>query len=333
MSIQNYQQLKDLLGFAGNTQLMKQTIDLYALKYIKVKDLFLVHSYFEKNGDKSHNPLFAAPALVHSIERNGDKVDLTLKTLRDIHDLPAVALARGIDANLIELAYSHLKPELLQPKIQKGKWDNWVFSYTVSDEEKLKRRIARTKRVATKLFNSIPGSDFENKNILFLGCGDGDEIETFIQHFDIKKAEIWGVDDSPEGVKNAGILLEKYSGINFQLKQMDIVNVESLKDITFDFIFAFGVIDRETLNFQDGVSLMKGLKKHINFKSLYTTAYTFELFDRGNYTDLGFQVLEGGLSSSIYTQNYSFFYHIQKSDEEGQDTPDLLAHESLSFFS
>ena len=308
----NSEKLKELFSDKANTQLMRQEIDLYGLKYIKAGDLMLLHSYYEKKDGKSLNPLFSAPALVAGIDNNSGITALTIKTLKDGLDAYGVSLVKSMQADEIEVYYTHLAEEILRPKISKSDWDNWVFSFSVPDSEKLELRKKHTRNAAAKLYRGLQSLQFENKRVLFIGSGDGDETDTLITYFALRNSEIWAIDQSRAAGQSFNQLISKHPGITFNFQLLDMEDLPSLSQKQFDIIIALGFFDRETLNEEQGKKFLKLTNENLSFSHFATSAYNFELFSKSDYERAGFRVLASSVPQSIYTKDYSFFYLLEK---------------------
>jgi hypothetical protein len=324
--------LCELLNNNSKTQLMRQDIDLIALKYYKTAELFLIHSYYEKTGSRFARHLFSAPAVLSDIKIANGTSTLTVKSLKDEFDKEAVSLIRQMKPGEVETAYSHILPDFLEPKLKNDEWDNWTFAYSLSPEEKLIRRIERNRSKAANLCRNFKASDFENKYLLFLGCGDGDEIQTFIDYYGLKNARILGIDQSKAAIKNCENVKKRFPKMQIEFRKMEFDCIEECENENFDFIFSIGIFDRETLNFNYACRLLGEIKEKLKFESLITSAYTFELFSKKNYEDLGFDVLKTCLPSALYTHDYSFFYHLKKTGNKPINIFDTTAEESRAYY-
>jgi hypothetical protein len=325
-------QLLELFADPSNTQLMKQPINLYALKYLKIQDLLLVHSFYHKTQDRSENILFAAPVLAHKIHKSVDNVELTIRALKDEYTERAISLVRALDKREVEVAYSHLHPSIVSPKLQKDGWDNWVFSYNASFEEKLKRRQQKNIKKANDLYRNFTNGDFNNKKVLFLGCGDGDEITAFLSYFELEECSILGIDQSAAAIEHCKKVRPPSERVTLNFIRRDISDLHNLTDKQFDYIFAIGLFDRETLSFTEGQSVIKKIKESIQFHTLVTSAYAFELFSAEDYTTLGFDVVATCEPQTLYTQHASFFYILRNTPRIAAIGEDVVAQESLRFF-
>ena len=329
--MRNYILLLELFNEPKNTQLMKQSVNLYALMYYKIFDLLLIQSYLEKKEDKFINPLFTAPAQVHKIEKIDSNVELTIRALKDEHDAIAIELIRNLLPNEIEIAYSHIKPQFLSPKIHGPGWDNWSFSYSLPIQERIEKRREKTISKARKLYASLQQYDFNQKKILFLGCGDGDEIEAFLNTLNVTDAKIVGIDQSAAAISNCGSIKDKYANHDISFLRLNLENVSEISGEKFDFIFALGLFDRETLSFEDGQGILQNIRSNLTFDTFIVSGYSFELFTRANYQDLGFDVMATCEPSTMYTNNSSFFYVLKKASQSTKKISDQVSMQSLEF--
>lgn len=330
--MQNYTQLLRLFDYPGNTQLMRESVELQAIKYLRIGDLKLIYSYIEKKDKLFQNPHFAAPALVHQIVQRGSEAEITIKTLRDEYDQMAIQLVRTMPADQIEGAYSHIRPEYLSPRIRKDEWDDWTFSYRLGEEQKQEKRRAQTERKVTAILNCFESGYFEGKRILFFGCGDGSEVDAFIKHSSLKEADIWGIDLNEKGLDQCEQLKKVHAGIKLHFRMMDFENLSELSGESFDYIFALGIFDRETLSFGQGKMLLPDIKQKLRFDKLIIANYSFDLFSAENYRDLGYDIVRTCDPFSLYTHNTALFYELEPSDRAASEITDMVALESVAFW-
>lgn len=309
--MQNLIQLLELLNDRDKTQLMKQEVDLIGIKYLRIDGLDLIHSYYERTNDNFANPTFGAPAQVVKVEKTNSGAAITILSLKDEYDAQAIELVRGMEEHEIEIVFSHIRPSYLAPKIHADGWNNWVFSGNQSFEEKLQKRKEKTKLRVFKLYKNLTKYDFNNKNILFLGCGDGEEVQSFLEFFEPKNSKITGIDQSEVGITNCLKLESEFNNLNFL--QLNFVDLHKLKD-QYDYIFAIGIFDRETLTFDQGKKLVTQIKENLGQGFLITTGYSFDLFSRDDYANLGFDLISSCEPKTLYTFN-SNFYFVLKNNE------------------
>ena len=325
----NYTLLTEMFKDPEQTQLMMETVELVAIKYIKVNDLLLIHSYFCKEDEKYKNPLFSAPAIIHSLTRKGNKVEITIKALKDQYDQLGINLVRALKIGEIDLQFSHILPEYCCPKVKSGEWDNWVFGGDYSFEEKIKRRKEKTIKKSKLVYSQLKKFDFKNKSILFIGCGDGDEIKSFIEEFPAKNYQVTGIDESQTAISNC---LKLVSDVKLNFRKISFDQINELKD-KYDYVIALGIFDRETLSYDDAVKVLGKLATLLENAIFITSSYSFELFSAEDYQNLGFEIIQTCDPRSLYTSQTNFTFILKKISPPKDSYIDKVAENSKIFWS
>ncbi len=314
---QALQSLRRIVETPANLQEMTLARKIAGVFGLRIGDLEFLHSVIETNDDGSKRPIvIAAPALGISIESTKSNQRITSACSRPSVANTAIAAARLLGPTDAEVFIHNLEPELLRPKFSGKQWDFWgTGSKDQSKTDIIAHRQAETREKTTTLLKALESRQGINsfKNILFLGCGDGCDVNAFLaftggQRNDVK---ITAIDQSQVALQTAKDLNQRlFPASNINFNQLDFNNLFSIaSEGPFDLVIAVGVFDRETLNFDEGTRLGSHLRMIMKTEGvLASTAYGYELFEKQNYSDLGYQVFQSCIPSRLFTNQYPTIY-------------------------
>ena len=304
---------------------------------------FLYSVSFRKDDGLIYPGIYQSPISDFSIQKEADRYILTGKCLPNDLDAEAQKRIQNLRPDEIDVFVHNLSPELLDPKIRGDNWDLWI-TRTKSDIPLAELLVARQKKTEEKamlmleqLEQHLP--NMSEKRILVLGCGDGREVNVVLEYLKLKDpnstCSVVAIDQSAFALGSARAHVEAQNpGSNVDFRCLNFSQLNQLSnEKPFDLIIAIGVFDRETLTFEEGTNLASSTRLILKPDGLLaTSAYTYELFRRKNYEDLGFSVLQSCVPSRMFTTEHPSLYFSRNSNRMIYPTADLTAEYSYQLW-
>ncbi|MDD3144947.1 MAG: class I SAM-dependent methyltransferase [Candidatus Gracilibacteria bacterium] len=151
-------------------------------------------------------------------------------------------------------------------------------------------------------------SDFDNKNILDIGCGSGRLLEQFSQKFDINHIKYTGVDLSLGMINEA-----KKTYIDKEFLNLDMLDLDKIENQKYDFIFLIASFHHlQTID--ERIEVLNKIKSLLKSdgKIFFTNWYLNSSLNNEKYKNdviLNTENEFGSLDYNIYFGEYPRFYH------------------------
>ena len=318
------------------TQPIMEKQEFQGVGYIDFAGMKSLSALFVEKDGKLGPIIFVAPCTDFQIKRDGSQMEVHSRLLSQEFFSDFMNAVHNFKVEEVEFVLHHLKPGLLTPVISGKGWDVWGFgNQGESGESCLQNRQAETRKKTKVMINELKKHKPSYQNILFLGCGDGIDVRTFLENEgrNLVRSRITAIDLSKFALDSAEFICRDAkskvdASVNF--KQVDFDNITSLcSEGPFDLVISVGIFDRETLSFEQGVDLASKLRMLIKPEGLLTSsAYAFELFEKKNYQDLGYVPLQCAVTEHLFTEKYIPLYIMKNSLSAIRQTEDFVASRS-----
>ncbi len=327
-----------LLSRPESLQRLSVAKDIVGIFGVRLGSFECLYSLLERGAGKGTlcPRILGGVSTGYSFDRSANPPSISAHFVTKELNQSAMNAARNLSGTDVEVFIHNLKPDLLVPKFKGTQWDAWGTGDPTAPKEKiLAERQEKTRGLTATILQELEKhcSLDQFKNVLFLGCGDGCDVETYLSYVQQRtfRAKITAFDQSAFALETAKKrIAQRFSPSAVDFCRLEFSDVPSLASKgPFDLVIGVGIFDRETLKFDEGLRLGSYVRLLMTRNGILTaSAYGYELFEAQHYKALGFQVLQSAVPSRLFTSEYPCLYIVKNSDAPISQADDLAAARS-----
>lgn len=276
--------------------------DLTGLVTLSYKDLEIIYGHY-------HNTqcyLNRNPRWLIKSDLNADGIYLKFAVIQSLEQI--MQLYQSIPSHQLELSFRHIHPSLAFPRLRDHNWDTWTLIGKNTSDKTLKLLLD-----ACQPFLCSPSGEQVQApmTITFLGCGDGREIEAFVERYGTAGYHLVGIDQSQRLIE----LARQRLGDTATLYHRDLNQLpEIVAPQSIDLFFVLGVFDAQTLDARQAVQISNNLQPCLKPGAIgFSASYGAHLLAGVDYRNLGYDVLSGVLKPRLFSNSYPDVYVIENS--------------------